>query len=183
VAKEKKIDLIVMGSQGTTAGLSEFFVGSNTEIVVRTADVPVLVIKNRIKDFKLEKIAFGFDFEPKSLQAYRNVLAFCEIMKADLYLVYVNLQGIKFISSVKMKEKIDAFFNIAYQGPGDDIPKVTYVCDYSVEKGIYNYAQEIDADVLTVITNGRKGLANFFKRSIGEDIANRADFPVLTFKI
>src|SRR5690606_33982274 len=44
VAKERDIDLIVMGSHGTS-GLSDIFVGSNTEKVVRTSEVPVLVIK------------------------------------------------------------------------------------------------------------------------------------------
>ena len=40
VALEAKADLIVMGSHGTS-GLSSIFVGSNTEKVVRTSQVPV----------------------------------------------------------------------------------------------------------------------------------------------
>ena len=38
-------DLIVMGSHGAS-GIKEMFVGSNAEKVVRTSEVPVLVIKN-----------------------------------------------------------------------------------------------------------------------------------------
>ncbi|UWX54489.1 universal stress protein [Maribacter litopenaei] len=44
LAQEQKIDLIVMGSHGTS-GISEVLVGSNTEKVVRTSNVPVLVVK------------------------------------------------------------------------------------------------------------------------------------------
>lgn len=182
VAKERDIDLIVMGSHGTS-GLSDIFVGSNTEKVVRTSEVPVLVIKERSKEFKLRKMVFGYDFEQKSLQAYKDLLAFCEALQVDLHLVYVNLPGIKFLSTEELKPKIDDFFNIAYQGKTDGIPQVTYICDYSIEKGIYYHAQEIDADAITVITNGRSGLAHFFKGSIGEKIANRANLPVLTLKI
>ncbi len=182
VAKERDIDLIVMGSHGTS-GLNDIFVGSNTEKVVRTSEVPVLVIKKRKEDFKLGKIAFGFDFELKSLQAYKILLAFCNTMHIDLSLVYVNLHGVKFLSTEEIKERINAFFNIAYQDKIDGIPLVTYLCDYSVEKGIYYHAEEIDADAITVITNGRSGLAHFFKGSIGEKIANRANLPVLTLKI
>ena len=40
------VDLIVMGSHGIS-GLKEMFIGSNTEKVVRTSDIPVLVIKNK----------------------------------------------------------------------------------------------------------------------------------------
>jgi len=52
VAKEQDIDLIVMGSHGT-GGLSEIFVGSNTEKVVRTSQTPVLVIKKKIQNCDL----------------------------------------------------------------------------------------------------------------------------------
>ena len=44
VCKKHKIDLIVMGSHGAN-GFREMLIGSNTEKVVRTSEVPVLVIK------------------------------------------------------------------------------------------------------------------------------------------
>ena len=44
-AKEHDIDLIVMGSHGAS-GVKEFFVGSNTEKIVRTAHCPVLTSKS-----------------------------------------------------------------------------------------------------------------------------------------
>ena len=44
--KSKNIDLIVMGSHGVS-GLKEMFIGSNTEKVVRSSEIPVLVIKNK----------------------------------------------------------------------------------------------------------------------------------------
>ena len=50
VAEEHKADLIVMGSHGRS-GLGELFVGSNTEKVVRTSTIPVLVVKIRRPDF------------------------------------------------------------------------------------------------------------------------------------
>ena len=47
VAKKHDADLIVMGSHGSS-GMKEFFVGSNTERVVRHAEIPVLVVKKDI---------------------------------------------------------------------------------------------------------------------------------------
>ena len=43
-AKEKGVDLIVMGSHGRT-GLSRVLMGSVAEVVARTAPVPVLTLK------------------------------------------------------------------------------------------------------------------------------------------
>lgn len=76
LAQEEGADLIVMGSHGTS-GISEIFVGSNTEKVVRTSTVPVLVIKKRRKEFNLEKAVFAFDFKLESLAAYKRAIGFC----------------------------------------------------------------------------------------------------------
>ena len=51
-SKKNGIDLIVMGSHGAS-GFQEMFVGSNTEKVVRTSEIPVFVIKG---DFDTQQI-------------------------------------------------------------------------------------------------------------------------------
>ncbi len=51
MAKEKEVDLIVMESYGASS-VTSFFVGSNTEKVVRTSTIPVLVTKERRSSFK-----------------------------------------------------------------------------------------------------------------------------------
>ncbi|NNE77164.1 MAG: universal stress protein, partial [Pricia sp.] len=61
--------------------------------------------------------------------------------------------------------------------------EVYQISDYSVEKGIYGYAKETGADLIAIPTHGRSGLAHFFKGSIGEDLANHANLPVMTFRI
>ncbi|MEE1962745.1 universal stress protein [Allomuricauda taeanensis] len=43
VCEDKKIDLVIMGTQGAT-GAKEFFLGSNTVHVIRKATVPVLAV-------------------------------------------------------------------------------------------------------------------------------------------
>lgn len=69
VAKEMEIDLIVMGSHGTT-GLKEVFVGSNTEKVVRTSEIPVLVIKHQTTNFNPQLGVFACDFLENSIVPY-----------------------------------------------------------------------------------------------------------------
>ena len=67
--KEFDIDMIVMGSHGTD-GLQEIFIGSNTERVVRSSEIPVLVIKGDVEKFKLERFVFACDFKEESLLAF-----------------------------------------------------------------------------------------------------------------
>ena len=58
VAMEEDADLIVMGSHGTS-GARDVFIGSNTEKVVRHADIPVFVVKQHIPDLKLDEVVLS----------------------------------------------------------------------------------------------------------------------------
>ena len=60
---------------------------------------------------------------------------------------------------------------------------MSFYADYSVEKGIINFANTYGADLIAVATHGRTGLAHFFGGSISEDVANHSTLPVMTFKM
>ncbi|MDV7138420.1 universal stress protein [Maribacter sp. TH_r10] len=182
VVKERNIDLVVMGSHGVT-GLTGLFVGSNTEKVVRNCSVPVLVIKKKRKDFDIKKAVFASDFGVEHIEVYMKAMNFFNKLKVEVHKVYINRPNQYFRSTEEIKEQIGIFMRTAHHGENPSKEKVTILNDYSIEQGIYNYAQKIDADIIALPTQGRKGLSHFFKGSIGEDIANRADLPVITFKV
>ncbi|MCK0135521.1 hypothetical protein [Arenibacter sp. S6351L] len=60
------------------------------------------------------KMALGFDFEAK-FPSLSNCPGILGVVISDLYLVYVNAPGLKYMHSTHIKEKVDTFFNIAYQ--------------------------------------------------------------------
>ncbi len=180
VAREQHIDLIVMGSHGAS-GFNEFFTGSNTEKVVRTSDVPVLVVKHRRPEFVIKSILFACDFNDETILAFKNAKAFAANFSAKLALIYVNTPYQSFISSTEIEERISKFLFKA----GEDNQEVNIYSDYSVEHGLMNASKKGDYDILAIPTHGRKPLSHFLlgSRSIGEDLANHANLPVLTFKI
>lgn len=181
VAKEHDADLIVMGSHGSS-GLKEFFVGSNTEKVVRHAEIPVLVTKHNpiLTDF--ENIVFACDFTDEAVEPYLRACRMFDSLGSKMHLVYVNLPSESFKSSAEMEAKVVKFLKKA-NGNLDKLNSVKYVADYTVEKGILNFANVIGADLIAVATHGRKGLAHFFEGSISEDIANHSMLPVMSFKM
>ena len=181
LALDNDIDLIVMGSHGAS-GIEEAFVGSNTEKVVRTSDVPVLVIKNKIDDFKAKEVVFACDFKVESINAYRSALKLFSNFNSNIHLLYVNLPH-RFITTKQMKENAREFISAADSGDMKNLENVVFYNDSSVEEGIHNYCETIDADIVVVPTHGRRGLAHFFNGSIGEDIANHEGRPVMTFKM
>ncbi len=177
LAENHSIDMIVMGSHGTS-GMSEIFVGSNTEKVVRYSDIPVLVVKEKPTDLNFDTVTFACDFSNEMVAPYLKARTLFD----DLQLLYVNVPGASFKNSSEMEAMASAFLDKA-NGNTEGIDDIIYTSDYTIENGILNASSRIEADLIAVPTHGRKGLAHFFTGSISEDIANHAKLPVITFKI
>jgi Universal stress protein UspA and related nucleotide-binding proteins len=182
VANEYKADLIIMGSHGSS-GLSEVFVGSNTEKVVRNSDIPVLVIKYKSENFKIKKVVFACDFNSENIGAYHKAMNLFGKMGAEVKLLYVNLPGHQYRSSNEMEDRVREFITEAENGNLDKMKDVDYYNDYEVEDGIFNYSNKKDIDTIALPTHGRRGISHFFSGSISEDLVNHSKIPVITFKL
>ena len=64
VCQDRKIDMVVMGTQGAT-GAKEFFLGSNTVHVIRKAAVPVLAVPNGYGFRNIKKVLLPTDYWSK----------------------------------------------------------------------------------------------------------------------
>lgn len=174
------IDIIVMGSKGSS-GLAEFFIGSNTEKVVRNSKVPVLVIKNKLMDVHFQKIVFVSDFDKENISSFKKAQGFAADFDAEMKLMAINTKTDGFENVQKIKDVIDEFLTA-----GDidmDPDDVIVYRDKKVEEGILNGAGSIGADLIAIPTHGRRGLSHFFNGSIAEDVMNHSNIPVITFKI
>jgi len=177
VSKKNNVDFIVMGSHGAS-GFQEMFIGSNTEKVVRFAEVPVLVIKNDSTPFSAKNLVFASDFSEEIKKPFRQLLDFAKGFGAELKLVMVNTPN-TFKPTAVAEKMMSDFMN------GFDYPNYSMHIynDVNVEKGILNFANSVNADVIGMCTHGRTGFAHFFNGSISEDLVNHAVRPVITFKI
>lgn len=177
VSKEHKCDLIIMGSHGAT-GFKEMFIGSNTEKVVRYSEIPVLVIKQEQANFNVDNFVFATDFSDETKKPFKEAMNFASKIDAKIHLVYINTAN-KFKTTQEAEDKMRAFL----QGLDTTNLHIHIYNDKTVESGILNYAQSIDAGLIGISTHGRKGLSHFFNGSLSEDIVNHAKRPVITFKI
>jgi len=177
VSKKNNVDLIVMGSHGTS-GFQEMFIGSNTEKVVRFSEAPVLVIKNKVDNFRASNFVFASDFSNEIKKPFAQLVDFAKSFDANLSLVMVNTPNSFKPTHVAEKIMNDFMKDFNY-------PKYTLHIynDVNVEKGILNFANSVNADLIGMCTHGRTGFAHFFNGSISEDLVNHAVRPVITFKI
>ncbi len=180
-AEKHGADLIVMGSHGIgkTAG---FFVGSNTEKVVRSSKVPVFVVKKFVPEFNPELIIYASDFKENCHHCFRELLRFSRMFDADIHLLRIN-KPTKFLATYESEELIKDFMKKHTSDyPAEKMQPVVYD-DYSVPEGIFHYAHEAGADMIALSTHGRQGLWHFLQDSIAEDVVNKSDINILTFRM
>lgn len=175
--QKNNINLIVMGSKGVS-DFEEMIIGSNTEKVVRTSNIPVVVVKTDNDKFKFKKLVFASNFDDENKAAFVDFLAFAKKFNSQIHLLKINTIS-NFESSYTTHKKIKDFVK------GFNLKKKTISIynDASVVKGIINFGKEIDADVIALTTHGRSGLSSLFNGSIAKSVSKNVLRPVITFKI
>ena len=176
-SKINKIDLIIMGSHGTS-GIEELLIGSNAEKVVRLSEIPVLILKKDINEAHFDNFVFASDFSEEVKKPFQKMIEFAQIFTAKLSLVMIATPN-SFKNTIDSEKKMKQFVkNFDIQNYSLHIFN-----DTNIENGIINFSKKINADLIGLCTHGRTGLAHFFNGSISEDLVNHATKPVITFKI
>lgn len=175
LAKAHEVDLIVMGSNGSK-GAKEVFFGSNTEKVVRTATMPVLVVKTLGFEFGSDQAVFSSDLTEESVRTLQKAVEFCDLASMKLKIVHVteSIEPLDFETEANLA-------TIENKLPAG--AEIELIQGQNVEEALLSYARQNGTHLIIVPTHGRKGLAHFFRGSIGEDIANHAAQAVLTIRI
>ena len=174
--QEEAIDLVVMGSKGSS-GLEEVMIGSNTEKIVRTAHCPVVTVKTETQVSKMKKVVFASDFKDSDDDVAARIKRIQTMFDAQFYFVVVNTPG-NFETTKESMSRIRAFV----QKHHFENIKAEVYNSLSEEAGIIEFADDIDADLIAMTTHGRTGLLHLITGSIAEDVVNHSKRPVWTYK-
>jgi nucleotide-binding universal stress UspA family protein len=177
ITKKHNCDLIVMGSSGAE-GLKEMFVGSNTEKVVRHADVPVLVVKEMLDINTINTISFASSLKSSQKSTFSKALELAQSFNAQLKLVYINTPH-----SFKTTRHIHNLYEEFIKDLNVDHVDFEIYADKTIEDGIRNFAEDKSVNMISISTHGRKGISHFFNGSLSENLVNHSKRPVVTFKI
>lgn len=175
--KNKKVDIIVMGSKGTS-GIEGTFIGSNTEKVVRNAKCPVLTIKERTNNYEIKDIAFATNLHEEQLHLIEELKKFQQLFGAKIHLVKINTPS-TFESTHQIKKQFETF---VHKYSLENYTTNIYN-DRSEEDGIIYFAEDINADLIAMGTHGRSGFLQLLSTSIAEDVVNHSKRPVWTCRI
>lgn len=173
---DKKIELLVMGTKGAS-GLKEYFVGSNTEKIVRFSQVPVIAVKKSVKASSIKNIVFANTLEDSKIQdeLILKVKALQTFFKAKLHIVFVNTPANFKRDSTTHKQMADFAKRFMLKDYTLNVYNAT-----DQEMGITDFVHEIGADMVAIATHGRRGINHLLTGSVAEDIVNHIDCPIWT---
>jgi len=166
-----------MGSHGSQ-GFEELFIGSNAEKVVRTANQPVLVVKEDCELYQINDFVYATNFDNEDKPSLSTAQNFAASINAKLHLVWINTAN-----TFRSTHETESKMNLLLSDMSLNNYSLNIYNDISVEKGIFNFANSVNAGMIGISTHGRKGISHFINGSLGEDVVNHAVRPVLTFKI
>lgn len=174
--KHHKHDFVVMGSHGTE-GFREI-TGSNTQKVARYSPSPVLVIKKKSKKFEVKNIVFASTFEEDVNLPFQKIIAFADLMNAQIHLLYVNMP-FQFKETDEAEANMQAFLEKYPRGNCT----INIFNALNEERGIQKFAKNINADVIALTTHGKTGFMKMISPSITESLINHSDIPILSVNI
>lgn len=169
------IDLIVMGSHGAS-GKQEYFIGSNTQKVVRSVFANVLVVKDKLEDINFNKVVFASNFNQTERDAFLKFKEFVKHFIPEIHLVMVHTSSLFDPPYVVSQEAMKDF-----QGLCEPFDSHIHIYrDFTIEKGIRTFADDIGAKLIAVSNHYRHPLKRMLIGSNVEALINHAHLPVLS---
>lgn len=179
LAEELEASLIIMGAHGTS-GFEQFWIGSNANRVIANAPCPVITIQEGIKiERNLERIVLPLDITMETRQKVGITTQIAHFFGAEVHILAINASGIshdKYIVEgyADMVEKHFKEFHIPY--------KRTYIFSDNPTKSTIEYAQQIDANLIAIMTDQVTSTKNLWLGTYAQQMVNQSPFPVLTVR-
>lgn len=183
VATRLHAGLIVMGTEGRT-GRDRLRLGSTAQTVFSQAPCPVLAVHGGLAGdvarpparVKLTRLLAATDFSPCAAQSLRVVSALARLTQAKVCVVHAADEG---LAKEIGQRKLTALTR-GLQWTGIDLESLSVPGD-PVEI-ILRQAAHWHADIISVGTQGRRGLSRLLLGSVAEGVLRRAGCPVLVVK-
>jgi len=174
VTEDETADLIVMGTKGAS-GAMEFFVGSNTEKVIRTAPCPVLAVPEGSGDFNPKVVVLASTLSEDQAPAFRYLAEWQKYWPFKVEVLYLNNPGL--FGSKKQIDVIAA--DLAERTGLHKVSTFININTFNEEATILEFAQQEKADLIVMATHQRQGLSHLLFGSITENTSNHSSIPVL----
>ena len=199
IAREKKCDLIMMGTHGWT-GFNRVLFGSVAERVIQRAPCPVLSIPHReASDVSAmhplqilpRQVVLPMEFSDCSMDAYEYAVQIAKWFDAPLTLVHA-IEPLSYsldftlthpLQEKTNRDKVEKRLSDLTTVLSDQGLSARYeLLDKPTVDGILETSAIQQADLIVMGTHGRKGLSRMVLGSTACKVLEQSPYPVLTVK-
>ncbi len=167
---------IVVGTHGLS-GFEEFWIGSNANRIVSSANCPVFTVRLRINNNKeLKKIVLPIDNTFNTRQKVPFTALIAKSFKAKIHILAlynIDNEGVKNIVDKYVKQTTNYL----------DKNKVKYSLDSTYADNITDttikFAKKINANLISIMDEQEKSINNLFLGSYAQQMVNNSPIPVL----
>ncbi|WP_336514779.1 universal stress protein [Pollutibacter soli] len=163
---------VVMGTRGS-GGLERVFLGSNTLSAIKTLRCPVIVVPPGAKYRKIEKIGLAVDLKSvKETLPVNYVKEICTVFGAKLFVLNIDKEEKNF-----KPETLSENFHL-HQALDQLNPEYHFIDNADFEKGIHDFAEKNNLDLIINIPKKHSLLETLFQKSHTADLVFHSHIPI-----
>ena len=180
----KDFDLIIMTSHGKN-GFNRFLLGSVTEKVIRLSHAPVLIVKEQIELFPLNKILLTTDFSENAKKSYPMVMELAKLTGASVHVLFAivysatepatHLEAFVRTKEKQFKSDVELYFKSIEDKITFDAP----LTKKSAHEYLTNHIDEHRYNLIVMSTLGHTGLDYMRMGSTTSNVVRHAQSNVL----
>ncbi len=176
-ASEIPIDLIVMGTHGAS-GYREFFIGTTTYSVIKSATRPVLSVPGDQQATKFSSVIFPVRSVTGIKEKFRFMQAFIQ-PSTTVHLASLCLPGEEDHLAEQKKDLYEMADNLTSQGFTNT--SKMYVTD-NLARQVLELSESYEADLIVINATLDYKWTQFFVGPYTQQVVNHARVPVLSFR-
>ena len=178
ISKENNVDLVVMGTHGTS-GVVEFFIGSNTFKMVTESECPVISVQAQSKKLGFKDILLPIDNSAHSRQKVNQAIVIAKQFASKIHILGLGDPNDETMSK-KFEIKLDQIEEYIKKC---NLPFSRKTVDAKNQaKTTYEYAKSVNADLIVIMTDQDEILTGRFMGTYAQQIINHSKIPVMSIQ-
>lgn len=177
LAKEMKVDMVIMGTKGAT-GLEKVLLGSNASAVIERCSCPVIAVPENAEYRGMDKIVFATDYNDNDLMAIKLLTELAMPFMSEIIIVHISsITGTDTLERDKFsKYKEETLKKIHYE-------KLSFqlAVGLNTEENLDTILDEQDADLLAMSMRKRNIFSRLFSPSLTKKMSYHSKVPILSF--
>jgi len=176
LAETCEAKLLVIGSERDI--LKKLLMGSSTKKLLKTCNLPTLIVPPQAKFKPIRKIVMGCDL--KDVADTIPIAKFTHLInnfRAQLTVVNVSNSDKELLTTDEEREQ-DTFYDLFEELD----PTIQYIGGRHVSKSILDYANQFDAQLIVVVAKKHSFIERITRASVSGELAATSEIPILIIR-